>query len=114
MAWLIKILIIYPEDQLLISAAKSSKYDGYERRLASLVYNYFYRKSPLLARSKSLANSASIGSFKIEIMSNQELAGELHKPIIRKFEKRKVHSSFIDNIWAADLANMQFIKKFNK
>ena len=47
-------------------------------------------------------------------MSNQELAGELHKPIIRKFEKRKVHSSFVDNIWAADLANMQFIKKFNK
>ena len=114
MAWLIKILITYLEDQLLISAAKSPKYDGYERRLASLVYNYFYSKSPLLARSKSLANSASIGSVKNEIMSNQELAGELHKPIIRKFEKRKVHSSFVDNIWAADLANMQFIKKFNK
>ena len=34
MAWLIKILITYLEDQLLISAAKSPKYDGYERRLA--------------------------------------------------------------------------------
>ena len=31
-------------------------------------------------------------------MSNKELSKELHKPIIRKFEKQKVHSSFIDNI----------------
>ena len=94
--------------------AKNPKYDGYERGLASVVYNSFYRKSPLLARAKTLANSASIGSVKSEIMSNQELAAELHKQIIRKLEKRKVHSSFIDNIWAADLADMQFIKKFNK
>ena len=47
-------------------------------------------------------------------MSNKELAAELHKPIIRKFEKRKVHSFFIDNIRCADLANMQLISKFNK
>ena len=46
-------------------------------------------------------------------MSNQELAEELHKPIIRKFEKQKVHSSFMDNIWDSDLANMQLISKFN-
>ena len=32
-------------------------------------------------------------------MSNKELAEELHKPIIRKFNKRNVNSSFIDNIW---------------
>ena len=31
-------------------------------------------------------------------MSNNEIAEELHKPIFRKFEKIKVHSSFIDNI----------------
>ena len=31
-------------------------------------------------------------------MSNEELSKELHKPIIGKFEKRKVHSSFIDSI----------------
>ena len=37
-----------------------------------------------------------------------------HKLIIRKFKKRKVHSSFIDNIWDADLADMQLISKFNK
>ena len=33
---------------------------------------------------------------------------------MREFEKRKVHSSFTDHIWSADLANMQLISKFNK
>ena len=47
-------------------------------------------------------------------MSNKELAEDLHKPIIRKFKKREVHSSFIDNIWGADLADMQLKSKFNK
>ena len=45
---------------------------------------------------------------------NIQLADELHKPIIRKFIKRKVYSSFRDNIWGADLADMQLISKFNK
>ena len=47
-------------------------------------------------------------------MPNQELAEELHKPTIRKFEKGEIYSSFKDNIWGADLANMQLISKFNK
>ena len=47
-------------------------------------------------------------------MPTKELAEELQKPIIRKFEKRKVESSFIYNIWGADLAEMQLISKFNK
>ena len=51
---------------------------------------------------------------KSKIMSNSELAEELHKPIIRKFGKRKVYSSFKENIWGADLADMQLISKFNK
>ena len=45
---------------------------------------------------------------------NQELAKELHKPIIRKFRKRKVRSSFIDNIRSADLVDMELINKFDK
>ena len=40
---------------------------------------------------------------------NIQLADELHKPIIRKFKKRKVYSSFKDNIWGADLADMQLL-----
>ena len=47
-------------------------------------------------------------------MSEQKLSEELHKPIIRRFNKRKVQSPFIDNIWSADLADMQLITKFNK
>ena len=47
-------------------------------------------------------------------MSKKELAEKLHKPIIKKFEKRKVQSPFIENIWGADLADMQLISKFNK
>ena len=54
------------------------------------------------------------GTVKNEIIPNKELANELHKPIIRKCNKRKVHSPFIDNIWGADLADMQLISKFNK
>ena len=44
----------------------------------------------------------------------RELATELQKPIIEKCGKRRVHSSFIDNIWGTDLANMQLLSKFNK
>ena len=47
-------------------------------------------------------------------MSNQQLADELHKPIIRKFKRLKVYSSFKDNVWGADLADMQLIIKYNK
>ena len=53
-------------------------------------------------------------AIKNVIAHNQQLAEELHKPIIKKFKKRKVYSSFKDNIWGADLADMQLIKKFNK
>ena len=41
-----------------------------------------------------------------EIKENQQLANELHKPIIRKFKKRKVYSSFKDNVWSVDLADI--------
>ena len=45
---------------------------------------------------------------------NHQLANELHKPIIKKFKKRKVYSSFKGNIWGAVLADMQSLSKFNK
>ena len=51
---------------------------------------------------------------KNENNSNKELGEELKKPIIRKFKKRHVYSSFQDNIWSADLADLQLINKFNK
>ena len=56
--------------------AKNPKYDGYQRGFSSV---------------------------KNENISNKELAEELHKPIIRKFEKRKVHFPFIEHIWVLNL-----------
>ena len=47
-------------------------------------------------------------------MSNKEFSEELHKPVIKKFKKRKVQSPFIDNNCGTDLADMQLISKFNK
>ena len=50
----------------------------------------------------------------IKSLSNQVLANELHEPITRKFKKRKVYSSFKDNIWGVYLADVQLISKYNK
>ena len=63
------------------------KYDGYQRGLASVVYKFFDKKSK--------ANG-------INSTSNQQVANELRKPIIRKFKRRSVYSSFKDNIWELD------------
>ena len=81
--------------------ASNPKYDGYQRELASMVYKFFNEKS----------KGAGI---KNKINENQQLANELHKPIIRKFKTTKVYSSFKDNIWGVDLADMQLISKYNK
>ena len=80
--------------------ASDKKYDGYQRGLASMVYKFFDKKSE--------------GSRIINNKENIQLADELHKPIIRKFKKRKVYSSFRDNIWGVDLADMQLLSKFNE
>ena len=58
------------------------------------------------------ANSGS--GIKNENMSDQYLAEELHKPNIRTFRRRKLHSPFIDNIWHDGLADVQLIIKFNE
>ena len=55
-----------------------------------------------------------MSGIKNEIKENQQLPNELHKPIIRKFKKGKAYSSFKDNIWGVDLADMQLISKYNK
>ena len=56
-------------------------------------------KPSSLKRVKKLKNSSLI------------LADELHKPIIKKFNKRKVYLQFKDNIWGADLADTQSLSK---
>ena len=80
--------------------ASNPEYDGYQRGFASMVYRFFDKKTMV--------------SGVVEPNESLKLADELHKPIIRKFNKRKVYSSFKDNIWGVDLADMQLLSKFNK
>ena len=76
--------------------ASNPKYDGYQRGLASMVYKFFDKKSS----GSGITNEP-----------NYQFADEIHKPIIRKFKKRKVYSSFRDNIWGVDLADMESLSK---
>ena len=79
--------------------ASDPRYDDYQRRLASMVYK-FIDKGP--------------SGRGVDAEPNYQLAYELHRQIIRKFKNRKVYSSFRDNIWVIDLANMQSLSKYNK
>ena len=72
--------------------ASDPKYYGYQRGLAQMVYKFFDKKSS----GSGIVNEP-----------NYQMADELHKPITRKIEKRKVYSSFRDNVWGVDLADMQ-------
>ena len=45
---------------------------------------------------------------------NEQLAEELHKPIIKKIKRRNVYTRFKDNIWAADLAEVESLSSKNK
>ena len=84
------------------NVAKNPEYDRYQRGLTSMVYKFFKKKS------------ASSGIVNDNNTQNIQLAKELHKPIIRNFKKRTIHSRFKNNIWGADLADMQLLSKFNK
>ena len=69
--------------------------------------NYIGCHSSLALRAyKSFDKKSSGKGIKNETILNKELAEELHKPIIRKLRKRKVHSLFIYNIWSVDLADI--------
>ena len=61
--------------------AKNPKYDGYQRGLASMVYKFFDKKS----KGGGVTTLANKYAFNYETKQNEQLAKELHKPIIRKF-----------------------------
>ena len=65
-----------------------------------MVYKFFDERTKGLGVKNSLNNS--------------KLANKLHKPIIKNFKRRKVYSSFKDNIWGVDLTDMSLTSKFNK
>ena len=71
--------------------ASDPKYDGYQRGLASMVYKFFDKKSSGSGVAASLANKSAIEP-------NYQFENELHRQITRKFKRRKVYSSFRDDI----------------
>ena len=75
------------------------KYDGYQRGLASMVYKFFDKKS---------------SGSSVLTKPNYQLGNELHRQITKKFKRQKVYSSFRDNIWGVNLADMQSLNKYNK
>ena len=97
---------VYADNKDLINRTKSDKvlrdkayniasnpeYDGYQRGLASMVYKFLDKKSmgSGIAKDSSLKRVAKDNSL--------ILTDELHKPVIKKFNKRKVYSQFKDNI----------------
>ena len=80
--------------------AKKSKNDGYHYGLASVVDKFFDKKT-------------SGSGIKSTIISDQQLAEELQKPITRELKIRKVQSYFKDNICGTDIADMQSLCIFN-
>ena len=92
--------------------ASNPEFDGYQRDLASMVYRYFDKKST--AEPSSLERTGSGIKKDTTKSSSLILANELHKPIIKKSEKRKVYSQFKDNIWEVDLVDIQSLSRKNK
>ena len=80
-----------------VNIAKYPKYDRYQRKIASMIYKLFDKNTASLVRAETLAtrgNSIFNTNKKAGINSsifpeNKQLAEELHKPIIKNFEKRK-------------------------
>ena len=71
--------------------ARNRNYDEHQRALASMVYKFFDKKTGC-----------------------KQLAEELHKPVTKKFKRRKVYARFKDNICSADLAEMGLFSSRNK
>ena len=85
--------------------ASNPEYNGYQRGVASMVYKFFDKKSTG-SGFKQLKNTTK--------SSSSILADEIHKHIIRKFNKRNVYSQFKDNIRGVNLADIQSLSRKNK
>ena len=78
------------------------KHNGYQKRLASMVCKIFNKKTRSGARDKARVNV------------NEVLPQELQKEVIKKFKRRKVYARCKDNIWAADLVEMESLYSKNR
>ena len=76
--------------------ARNHNYGRYQRALASMVYRFFQKKT-----------GSGVSVY-------EQLPEELHKPVIKRFKRRKAYARFKGNIWAADLAVMESLSSKNK
>ena len=63
---------------------------------------------------KQKKGSGAIATSKVGISVNEQLAKELHKPVIQKFKRRKAYARFKDNIWATNSSEMRALFSKNK
>ena len=77
--------------------AINPRYDGYRRRLASTVYKFFDKKTGLVAKPSV----------------KEEVAQKVHRPVTNKFKRKKVYARLKDNVWVADLAEMESLPSKN-
>ena len=78
------------------------------------IYNPTIREKMEKGLVSSLIGTKARFGWGINKKKVSTLAEELHKPVRRKFKKRRVLVNGIDKIWAADLADMQAFSKFNR
>ena len=97
--------------------ASNREYDGYRRGLASMVYKFFDKKATADPSAKHVMGSGiKKDTTKSSSLKHSSLilADELHKPVIKQFNKRKIYSQFKDNIWGVGLAGTKLLSKQNK
>ena len=76
--------------------ARNRIYDGYQRALAIMFYKFFDKRTGL------------------GVSVNEKVTKESHEPVIKKFKRRKFYAGFKDNLWAAELPEMESLSSKNK
>ena len=84
--------------------ARNHGYVVYQRAFGNMVYQFFDKE----------IGSGAIAASKAGVSANEQLAEELQKPVTKKFKRRKVYARLRDNIWAADLAEIESLSSNNK
>ena len=74
--------------------ATNSIYDDYNGGLAGMIYNIFDKKTGL----------GAITTDKVGASVNEVLTQQLHKPVIKIFERKRVYAKLKNTILVADLA----------
>ena len=86
--------------------AKHPKCNGYQRKLANMVYKFFDTHT----HTQKKTRSGAIATSKVGASVTEELAEEPHRPVIKRFKRKKVDAKFKDkdNIWQQILLKWKY------